>query len=84
MLNTPVTTKDLLIGISFGVLLTIASEFAFKTKSTSITENTKDEVFELQRENAKLEGENGYYKRFVDSTMNVLTTEQKMDLLNKM
>jgi len=84
MLNTPVTTKDLLIGISFGVLLTITSEFAFKTKSTSVTEITKDEVFELQRENSKLEGENNYYKRFVDSTMNVLTTEQKMDLLKKM
>jgi len=84
MLNTPVTTKDLLIGISMGVLFTIAYDYTNRPKTDECKLPMNDEVFELQRENAKLEGENVYYKQFVDSTMNILTTEQKMDLLKKM
>ena len=55
MLNTPVTTKDLLIGISFGVLLTIATELAFKPSMAGMSDSMNDEVFELKRENARLE-----------------------------
>ena len=84
MLDTPVTTKDLLIGISFGILLTIATELAFKPSMVGMSDSMNDEVFELKRENARLEGENSYYKRFVDSTITVLDQDQRIELLNKM
>lgn len=84
MLNTPVTTKDLLIGISMGVLFTIAYDYTNRPKTDECKLPMNDEVFELQRENAKLEGENAYYKRFVDSTITVLNQDQRIELLRKM
>jgi hypothetical protein len=84
MFNTPVTLKDLLIGILFGVALSIASNIAFRPNPPKMKGLMKDEVFELRRENARLEGENEYYKKFVDSTITVLTPEQKMEILQKM
>lgn len=84
MFNTPVTLKDLLIGILFGVALSIASNIAFRPNPSKMKGLMKDEVFELRRENARLEGENEYYKKFVDSTITVLTPEQKIEILQKM
>jgi hypothetical protein len=83
-MNTPITLKDLLIGLAIGIIFSFVSNvFSPKPRFTK-SETFNDEVFELKRENAKLEGENKTYKRWLDSLSPMLTQEQRNSLLSKM
>ena len=83
-MNTPITLKDLLIGLAIGIIFSFVSNvFSPKPRFTN-SETFNDEVFELKRENAKLEGENKTYKRWLDSLSPMLTQEQRNSLLSKM
>lgn len=83
-MNTPITLKDLLIGLAIGIIFSFVSNvFSPKQRFTN-SETFNDEVFELKRENAKLEGENKTYKRWLDSLSPMLTQEQRNSLLSKM
>ena len=83
-MNTPITLKDLLIGLAIGIIFSFVSNvFSPKPRFTK-SETSNDEVFELKRENAKLEGENKTYKRWLDSLSPMLTQEQRNSLLSKM
>lgn len=83
-MNTPITLKDLLIGLAIGIIFSFVSNVFSPKQRFTKTETFNDEVFELKRENAKLEGENKTYKRWLDSLSPMLTQEQRNSLLSKM
>lgn len=88
VMNTPITLKDLLIGLAIGFLMALVSS-TFNSEDTSVfTENktTKMEgrIEKLESQIATLQGEKETYKRWLDSTITILNTEQRLDLMKKM
>jgi len=84
MLNTPITTKDLLIGLFLGIVLTLFSGLMSPTNQKEEFELVEEKIFNLERQVSSLKGENESYKRWIDSTMVLLNQDQRNELLRKM
>jgi hypothetical protein len=83
-MNTPITLKDLLIGLAIGFVLSLTLNLTRSTQEPNRLGELEDKVYTLERSLAKTEGENITYKRWIDSISPMLSQEQRLDLLRKM